>query len=348
MLFLHNTTLYFTKCLGLNKVDRLCHISASDINPSTNKAYAVRPDGIWDDNYFAQNFGNRGSSGGGGGSFEDIVKKTIQMQQEANRPAVASLEAGLPEVANRYSGAIQRTEGQRKPLEDRYANLIGEIKGQTGQQVNRATTSTANELGRRGIVGGGLYDKEFESALNPINENSARLLKDTGISQEQGMQGLNELIAQLTGQQVTEERGIRNQIAQLQSGAASAGITGGQQQYQFETQRAEQRRQAEEAQRQQQIQNAMLQSNSDFERQQYNQTTLPTSQLQQQTLQKALNKATGGVSGGLLTNSGVRTTPTTPKPTTKPTGPQASFNNILDYNNYLTQTSAPSASFKPR
>lgn len=256
--------------------------------------------GVWDDNYYAKTYGSGGSSSSSGGSslnFDDIVKKTIELQKQANQPAVDSLNASIPEINTQYSGAIQRAEGQRKPLEDRYANLIGEIKGNQTSSENRQTVSTRNELGRRGLVGGGLYDQTLTDAVNPITQQYTGMLKDTGIAQEQGLASITDLIANLTGQQVNATRGVQNSIAQLQSGAASTGIQQGIGQYNTQVQQAEQQRQAEENARQQAIQNALAQSQQNFAQQQYNQITLPESKLQQQTLQKQLSKVTGGVSG---------------------------------------------------
>ncbi|OGE67082.1 hypothetical protein A3H85_00685 [Candidatus Daviesbacteria bacterium RIFCSPLOWO2_02_FULL_40_8] len=61
-------------------------------------------------------------------------------------------------------------EGQRKPLQERYANILNTLKSNQTTAENRQTIATANELGRRGIVGGGLYEQEFANALNPITQ----------------------------------------------------------------------------------------------------------------------------------------------------------------------------------
>lgn len=254
--FTGRTTKYLKTCLGLNKVNRLCYASdyetllaierQGDLNPIQRSQL--------------ENLKRTQGSTGSGGSFEDIIKRTIALQQEANKPAIQSLQASIPELNQQYTGAIQRAEGQRKPLEDRYKNLIDEIKGNQVSSENRQTVTTRNELGRRGLVGGGLYDQTLTDAVNPITQQYSGLLKDTGIAQEQGIQGINELIAQLTGQQTNATRGVQNSIAQLQSGAAQAGISGGQQQYQFEQQQAFQKQQAEEAARQRAIENALAQA----------------------------------------------------------------------------------------
>ncbi len=218
------------------------------------------------------------------------------MQQEANKPAVQSLQASLPEIGQRFETARTQTEAQRKPLQERYSNLISEIKGNQASSENRQTVTTRNELGRRGLVGGGLYDQTLTDAVNPITQQYTGILKDTGIAQEQGMQSIDQLIAQLTGQQVQEERGVNNSIAQLQSGAASQGIAQGSQQYQFNEQQAAAQRAAEEQSRQNSIANALAQAQQQLTERSYNQISLPESQLQQQSLQKQLSKVTGNAS----------------------------------------------------
>ena len=339
MYSVHKTTLFLKDCLGLNPIDRYCYEITGDLQARA-AGYGSYTDYLNQGGMTSQQWQAKSEAS----DPTAIIKRAIEMQQEANKPAVASLEAGIPEIQKTYQTARTQTEGQRKPLEDRYANLISEIKGQSAQMVNRQTVSTANELGRRGIVGGGMYDQSFADSLNPINENSARLIKDTGISQEQSIQGINKLLADLTGQETSATRDVRNAIAQLQSGAASTGIQQGNQQYQFNTNQAMQQQQMEEEARQRSIQNALAQSQQNFAQQQYNQTTLPTSILNQQTLQKALSKVTGGVTGssgggyyGNSTTSGnsnsgweiVSNSPSSPTP--------PKFTNIIDYNNWLTK-----------
>src|SRR6266571_8141308 len=84
-------------CLGIPKVDRLYHISAGDINPSTGKAFAINPSsGVWDDNYFASNFGN--NQGGGGTPRLDFVSGlTDQLVQsdQTNKAAVNTAQNSL-------------------------------------------------------------------------------------------------------------------------------------------------------------------------------------------------------------------------------------------------------------
>jgi len=288
------TVLNYKTCLGLTTPDRKYYASDYETLLGIERQGNLNPVQRTQLEELKRTQGS--STNPSGGSFEDIIKRTIAMQQEANKPAVQSLQASLPEIGQRFETARTQTEAQRKPLQERYSNLISEIKGNQASSENRQTVTTRNELGRRGLVGGGLYDQTLTDAVNPITQQYTGILKDTGIAQEQGMQSIDQLIAQLTGQQVQEERGVNNSIAQLQSGAASQGIAQGSQQYQFNEQQAAAQRAAEEQSRQNSIANALAQAQQQLTERSYNQISLPESQLQQQSLQKQLSKVTGNAS----------------------------------------------------
>lgn len=262
--------------------------AANDINPTTGKAYAVRPDGVWDDNYFSKTYG--GASSGGGGSQEDTIKRAIEMQREANKPAVQSLEAGIPEIQQGYQQQRQQLEAEKSPLKDRYDNLLNSIKGNQTTAENRQTVTTRNELGRRGITGdSGLFEQTVTNAVNPITQQYTGMYKDTALQGDSAMRDLVNRISNTSTAETAETRAVRNAIAQLQSGAASAGITQGLGQFQYQQQRDDQKASQEAQARAAEQENALKQLI-------YQTIQLPESQY---ATNKPYYKATtGGSSGG--------------------------------------------------
>jgi len=139
----------------------------------------------------------------GGNYSNDTVQNAIRMNQEAIKPVVSSLEA------------------EKGPLEKRYQNLLSSIKGNQTTAENRQTLTTANELARRGISNeSGVYQQELTNAVNPVTQQYSSQYTDVGLQGDQAL------------------RALATQIAQLQSGAASTGITQGIGQQQFNTQQA--------------------------------------------------------------------------------------------------------------
>jgi hypothetical protein len=236
--------LYFNDCLGLDKVDRNYHVSAGEINPATGKAYAIRPDGVWDDNYFSQNFANKASNNygnpGATASLEQLTQRQLQLQREAAQPAISSLEQSIPEVQQKYQTARTGLEAQREPLKQRYNNLLDELKRKEGVQVQQTQTATAREYGKRGIpLSSGVYDQALIENTRPINEFYTGQYKDVSLSQEQSLGDLQNQITNLTGDEVESTRVIKNAIASLQMGASQQAISGAFQQLGMEMQQAQ-------------------------------------------------------------------------------------------------------------
>lgn len=122
--------LFLQNCLGLGKIDRTCHINATDTNPATGKAYAVRPDGIWDDNYFASNFG--GASGGGGANtaaYDDLLNKVPKATDFA-----AGLNTKEDSAVNDLFGYLNT---QDSPLD--FYTKISEAQGIPGLRKTQST-----------------------------------------------------------------------------------------------------------------------------------------------------------------------------------------------------------------
>src|SRR3990167_9463241 len=142
--------------IGVNP-HRLRYVSGGDINPQTGRPYAVNPSsGVWDDNYFAQNFGDRGGGGGGGGGFSfqmpDPVESARKMQEfyvNANQPAIQSLQASIPETSARFGAERTRLGGEKQALPQRYNSIMDEIKRREGIDVSAQERVTSREFGRR-------------------------------------------------------------------------------------------------------------------------------------------------------------------------------------------------------
>lgn len=120
----------------------------------------------------------------------DIAKQLIQTTQEANKPAIGTLQ------------------GLQTDLKQRYDDLVNSIKGAGTVAANRQTTITANELGARGILPNTTYgQQEISNALLPVNAAYAGSAAQVG----------------LAGAQTQAD--IASQIAQLQSGNPAGAIS---------------------------------------------------------------------------------------------------------------------------
>lgn len=170
------------------------------------------------------------SSTSGGGSFNviDYAKQLLGFQQEANQPAIQSLQAGIPEVQSKISTEQTRLEGEKAPLTARYEQLLKDV-------TSRTEMATAQEFGRRGIpTTSGLLDQTLAQKLSPETER-------IGLAKEADIRGIDTQIFDLTGIGVDKVREIQNAIAQLQAGAGQSSVSGalnlsqlGEQQRQFD------------------------------------------------------------------------------------------------------------------
>jgi len=185
-----------------------------------------------------QGVGKSGSFGGGSSSgasssnlfnTSDPIAMARQLNEfnvQQNQPAIQSLQQQIPEVQSAYSQERARLQGQVTPLTERYRNLLDEIKNTYNQAVKTTQISESRELGRRGIVGGGLYDETIQEAVNPLVQQQATSLKDVTYAQEGAIGDINAQIAQLVGAETSDLRSVSNAIAALQSGNASNAIQG--------------------------------------------------------------------------------------------------------------------------
>ncbi len=195
-----------------------CYImaAAGDINPSTGKAYAINPQsGVWDDNYFAQNFG--GASGGSSGST-DFNKMAL----DAVQPAISSLSASLPEIQTKYQTQQAQQEAEKQPLKDRYDQLLAEIRGRETSQVNDVTRTANREFARRGITADSTFAaEETQGRTQPIRGAAQSDILTTTFDRESKLREIDNTITNLTTEMVTAERDVRNTIAQIQATAGT-------------------------------------------------------------------------------------------------------------------------------
>lgn len=156
--------------------------------------------------------GGGGGNNGGGGNVIETAKQLLGFQQQANQPAIQSLQAQAGEVGQSFAGQRERLAGGIQALKDRYNQILDEMKG-------RVSTDLSREYGRRGIpLSSGMFEQDLTSKINPLT-------RDVGLAREEGVRGIEQLIAGLTGQETETKRNILNAIAQLQAGAPGESIS---------------------------------------------------------------------------------------------------------------------------
>ncbi len=170
--------------------------------------------------------GSGGSSGGG----SDLVGNAAQllaMYQKANEPAVQSLQASIPEIAQKYEQTGQYLQKQVGNLDQRYKDLVSSITGEKETAVQNVTTNTSQELGRRGISAeGGLFGQTINKAVLPVQTAFAGDISSLGNQQQSALDTLMNMIQGNTQNSVESQRAVQNAIATLQSGAGQSSVTG--------------------------------------------------------------------------------------------------------------------------
>lgn len=156
--------------------------------------------------------GGQPNATGAQGNQQSYIQSAIDQMKKVNEPIVKSYEESIPETQKKFSA-------QSDSIKSRYDNLIASIKGNQGVAETRQTTTTNNELGRRGITGSsGVAQQEMTNALNPITQQYTGFLKEANTAQGE------ETAANVAGE-TDALRAIKNAIAQLQSGANSQGVS---------------------------------------------------------------------------------------------------------------------------
>lgn len=191
-------------------------------------ALRARGGGAFDKAKAAFQAGGGGFSFSGSGSnldFGQTVSRALQLQQQAVQPAVASFQASIPETQQRFAQQREQVSAEKAPLQERFKNLLADIKGQGKVREEAQTRITSGELGKRGIVGSStLAQQEIQSAIDPIRASVQTATRDIGLEQESGLRQLQNQIANLGTGETGALRDITNAIAQLQSGAGAGAI----------------------------------------------------------------------------------------------------------------------------
>lgn len=165
---------------------------------------------------------------------EKIAQKQRAMAMEAIKPAVDSLNAGLPEVANRFDTARGQAEAARNPLLERYENLITDLKSSTQGMIADTEGVWNREAAKRGLSGSSTFTQEERlRRTQPIQQAGDAGVRDVALDRENKVRELDDLIANLSLEQVAAERDIRNTIANLQATAGTGALDRALQQYQI-------------------------------------------------------------------------------------------------------------------
>lgn len=166
-----------------------------------------------------------GGSAGGGNDIAANAAQMLKMYQEANKPAVESLQSSIPEIQNKYAQTGEYFQKQVGTLDERYKNLLSSITGARDTSVQNVTTNTSQELGRRGISAeSGLFGQTVNKMTQPVQQAFAGDVSNLGNSQQSALDSLMNLISGNTQNSVESQRAVQNAIAQLQSGAGASSI----------------------------------------------------------------------------------------------------------------------------
>lgn len=183
--------------------------------------------GVWDDNWYAQqNSNGGGSSGGGAPDYVSLAREQMKMMQEANKPAIEALQATIPTIGQRFAQTGQYLQKQVGNLESRYKNLLSSITGEKESAIQAQTTSTSQELGRRGISAqSGLFGETVNKAVLPVQRAFAGSISELGSTQQSALDQIMNQIAQLPISQTEQEQAVQQAIAQLQAGGNASAIS---------------------------------------------------------------------------------------------------------------------------
>ena len=158
--------------------------------------------------------------------FGQTVGRALELQRSAVQPAVQSLQASIPETTQRFTQQREQLGAEKAPLQERFKNLLADIKGQGKVREEAQTRITSGELGKRGIVGSStLAQQEIQQAVDPIRASVQGATRDIGLEQEGALRQLQNQISNLLPQETEATRAITNAIAQLQAGAGQQGIS---------------------------------------------------------------------------------------------------------------------------
>lgn len=157
--------------------------------------------------------------------YATLAAQQLKLRQEANQPAIKSLEASIPEQAQKFTTERGRLQGEVDPIKQRYQLVLDELKRRETKDTGEVNTALAREFGRRGIpLSSGLYEQTGIEKRQPISEFYGIQGREASASQEESLRNITNLVNALTPQETEATRTIRNAIANLQAGAGNASI----------------------------------------------------------------------------------------------------------------------------
>lgn len=108
------------------------------------------------------------------------AQQLVKFTQQANQPAIGSLQASID------------------PLTQRYNDLLTSIKGQGTVASNAATQATTLDLGRRGLLPTSQEGQQaISNAQLPVTQATSGALAQAGLGEQQDINQINQAIALL-------------------------------------------------------------------------------------------------------------------------------------------------------
>jgi hypothetical protein len=168
-----------------------------------------------------------GGASSSGGNVAQSAQDLLKMYQDANAPAVQSLQQSIPEIQAKTAQQGQYLQGKVSSLEERYKKTLESITGARDRSVADVTTNTSQELGRRGISAeSGLFGQTVNKATQPIQQAFAGNINEADFANKDALSTLMNLIQGNTQGGIEQTRAVQNAIAQLQAGAGASSVTG--------------------------------------------------------------------------------------------------------------------------
>lgn len=242
--------------------------------------------------------GSSGSSGSGGTNYVDIAKQIMELQKQANQPAVQTLQSSIPTTQQAFQQKGQQLTAQVDPLKQRYQGILDSLKQTQQVDVQSAQIASSREFGKRGVpLSSGAYDQYVNQQILPVNAAYGGKISETALTGEEALRSLQDQIANNPIEQQKSVDAINQAIASLQAGGNSEAIKSALSLYQQQQSDAQK---AQETERQKKIDDLNAQvTNATLS--QSSQTNPLQLQILQQELLKAqnANKTTSGGSGAL-------------------------------------------------
>lgn len=218
-------TLDYKSCVGIEPIDKLCHLDKSAINPATGQAYAVNPaTGNWDDTYFSTVVEPAYKQANP--NMADLAAEQNRLRMEAIKPAIESYQASKPEVTSAFESRTGQLAAEKQPLIDRYQTLLDELTGRETKETAAQGKYMSQEWGKRGVpLSSGMYQEALTNKTQDISQYYGTQQKETTLSRESDLRDLENQITNLTSEKVEALRGIDQAIANLQADAGNQSVT---------------------------------------------------------------------------------------------------------------------------